>query len=126
MRVAVKKIFEVEKSKGKHYFEVKNDLHKAKQEGFLFFANDVSSLTEEEDIDIYYSEFPGMDANKNAFPVPTEDFFYPSCEKERYCLFKEHYETYYPGEEMDHNLFMTFDPKPFKAKQRVWFYRQEA
>ncbi|WP_456363914.1 hypothetical protein [Priestia aryabhattai] len=125
MRVAVKKFFEAEQSRGKHYFEVKSDLHKAKQEGFLFFANDVSSLTDEEDIDIYYSEIPGMDKNKNAFPIPTEDFFYSSCEKERYSFCKEYYESYY-GEEMDYNLFMTFDSKPFKAKQRVWFYRQEA
>ena len=126
MRVAVKKIFEVEQRKGKEYFEVKTALFKAKKEGSLFFPNDVSSLTEQEDIDIYYSEFPGMDANRNAFPVPAENFFLPSCEQERYDFVKPYYESYYAGEELDQDTFMSFNTKPFKAKQQVWFYRQEA
>ncbi|NGY89111.1 hypothetical protein F6Y05_39745 [Bacillus megaterium] len=75
MRVAVKKIFEVEQRKGKEYFEVKTALFKAKKEGSLFFPNDVSSLTEQEDIDIYYSEFPGMDANRNAFSCTGRKLF---------------------------------------------------
>lgn len=125
MRVAVEKIFEVKQNQGEHILKIKSDLFKAKQDGIIFFNNDVASLTEKEDINIYYSEFSGMDDDRNAFPIPIERFVLPKEKKERFSLFKKHYESYYPNSEMDYNLFESFDNKPFKAKKCVWFFRQE-
>ena len=126
MRVAIKKIFEAEKENGKHMMEVKSDLFNAKKEGVLFFTNDISSISEKEDINIYYSEYAGQDDDRNAFPILADKFLVPRDENERFTLFKKHYETYYPDSEMDRDLFLAFDQKPYKAKQCLWFYRQEA
>lgn len=125
MRVAVEKIFEVEQNKGKNLLKVKSDLFKAKQEGVIFFKNDVSSLSVKEDINIYYSEFPSPDTDRNAFPIRKENFFLPKDKNERFLLFKKHYESYYPDSEMDYNLFEAFNTEPFKAKKCVWFFRKE-
>lgn len=124
MRVAVKEIFKVEQSKGKHLLQVKSELFSAKKEGTLFFINDVSTLTEKEDINIYFSKCSGPDSDRDAFPIPKENFILPKGEEARYSLFKKHYETYYPNSEMDYNLFLSFNTKPFQAKQCLWFFRQ--
>ena len=127
MRVVAKKIFEIEEQKGKHMLKVKAELFKAKQEGTIFFYEDIFSLSfdEKEYISLYYSEFASPNSDHNAFPVPKEEYILPKSEKERYEFFKKYYELYYPDSEMDYNLFLSFNPKPFEAKKCVWFFRKE-
>lgn len=127
MKVEMKKIVEVEKNNGKNIFRVKSDLFRAKQEGTIFFNQDVSKLTEKEVINLYHSDFSSdLETERNAFPVPNENFILPSDKDEKFTLFKTYYESYYPNATMDHNLFETFNNKPFKAKKCVWFFREEA
>lgn len=123
----MKKIIEVEKNNGKNIFSVKSDLFKAKKEGTIFFKQDISSLTEKEEINLYYSECSSeLETDRNAFPIPNENFVLPTCNEEKYSLYKTYYESYYPDAKMDHSLFETFSSKPFKAKKCVWFFREEA
>lgn len=125
MRLALSNIVQAEQESGNHLLAIKSELFNLKQEGDLFFSADLASMTENEDIDLYYSGFPGSDSDRGAFPVLNETCIVPKDEDERFLFFKKHYEAYYPDSEMDMNEFRKFSSTPFRAKKCTWFSRNE-
>lgn len=95
-----------------------------KNQGVLFFKDDVSSLELHEPFKLYYY-LVSHPAIQDAFPVPTDSIHLSKLKTLTFDDVKEYFESYYLNEADDKEGIQAFDLKnPYIGKDYIWFYKR--
>lgn len=94
MKTTLKDIQKTNEHGEKTLLGLKRYLREVKKEGIVFYKEDIFLLKDDEEFELYFYEMPSSKTEKNAFPIPINDYF-QKIKKGQMHLLNDYYFDYY-------------------------------
>lgn len=106
----------------KNVLKFKLKLIRYKNDGIIFYKEDMSSLKLDQPFELYYLLTKGTISYKNAFPMPLS--YYQEFVQNNYSpdFLIDFYQFYYQTKKVPSKKFFQ-NLEVFESKKHVWFYR---
>lgn len=105
--------------------EVKLVLYLSKQQGVVFYKENIFSLKHTDDFDLYFVGRPSFRTKANAFPISVSEYQMFDTKDEYLGFLQRCYERYYPKERVNKKILLGYDlANPFVGREYIWFYKK--
>ncbi|HDX9674308.1 hypothetical protein PDL02_20560 [Bacillus cereus group sp. LD113LC] len=105
--------------------EVKLVLYMAKQQGLVFYKENIFTLQHGDDFDLYFVGRPSFQTKANAFPISVSEYEMFDTKDKYLGFLQKCYERYYPKEKMSKKILLSYElDNPFVGREYIWFYKK--
>lgn len=105
--------------------EVKLLLYIAKKQGVVFYKENIFSLQQADDFDLYFVGCPSFRTKVNAFPISVSEYQMFDTRDEYLGFLQRCYERYYRKERGNKKILLGYDlANPFVGREYIWFYKK--